>query len=228
MREQIEFLRQTRRRFKTTGAIAPSSRFLAGAMTRHLVHHDRPARILEIGPGTGAVTRRIAGLLKPQDRLDLVELNDDFAAILEQRFRTDALFRRVAEQTTLSNCSLQEFRTDLQYDFVISGLPLNNFSAEMVREIFEIYFRLLAPGGVLSYFEYMYVRPIRKLVTAGEEKARLRTLDEIMKAYRLRHHIRTDWVFVNLPPAWVQHLRNDDPPVAPEIADKVTAVGLMS
>jgi len=228
MREQIAFLRQTRRRFKTTGAIAPSSRFLAGAMTRYLVRDDRPVRILEIGPGTGAVTRRIVKLLKPQDRLDLVELNDDFAAILERRFRTDASFRRVVDQTTLSNCSLQEFRTDLQYDFVISGLPLNNFSAEMVREIFEIYFRLLAPVGVLSYFEYMYVRPIRKLVTAGEEKARLQALDEIMRSYRSRHHLRTDWVFANLPPAWVQHLRNDDDTPASETPDNVSAVGSIS
>jgi len=228
MREQIEFLRQTRRRFQTTGAIAPSSRFLAKAMARHLVGHDRPVHILEIGPGTGAVTRRIVQLLKPQDRLDLVELNDDFAAILERRFRTDASFRRVVEQTTLSNCSLQEFRTDLQYDFVVSGLPLNNFSAEMVREIFEIYFRLLAPGGVLSYFEYMYVRPIRKLVTGGNEKSRLRALDEIMRSYRSRYHLRTDWVFVNTPPAWVQHLRNDDPPVASDAANEASRVGSVS
>jgi len=228
MREQIEFLRQTRQRFKTTGAIAPSSRFLAGAMTRHLAVHDRPASILEIGPGTGAVTRRIVKLLKPQDRLDLVELNDDFAAILERRFRMDAPFHHVAEQTTLSNCSLQEFRTDLQYDFIISGLPLNNFSAEMVQEIFEIYFRLLAPGGVLSYFEYMYVRPIRKLVTGGAEKSRLQTLDEIMGAYRSRHHIRTDWVFVNIPPAWVQHLRNDDTAAASETAEETIVVGTAS
>lgn len=227
MREQIQFLRQTRRRFKTTGAIAPSSRFLAGAMTRYLDCHDRPAHILEIGPGTGAVTRRIVRLMKPQDRLDLVELNDDFAAMLERRFRRDASFRRVAEQTTLSNCSLQDFRTDLQYDFVVSGLPLNNFSAEMVQDIFEIYFRLLAPGGVLSYFEYMYVRPVRKMVTAGDEKARLRALDEIMQSYRTRHHIRTDWVFVNVPPAWVQHLRNDDETTKAGSADRSEAKPLV-
>ena len=65
---------------------------------------------------------------------------------------------------------------------------------------------MLAPGGVLSYFEYMYVRPLRKLAAGRDEKARLQELDAIMDSYRQQYHRDTSWVFVNLPPAWVQHL----------------------
>ncbi|MCH7685573.1 MAG: methyltransferase domain-containing protein, partial [Planctomycetes bacterium] len=161
------FLRGWRREFHTTGAIAPSSRFLARAITRPIEQRSGPVRILEVGPGTGAVTRRIIQLLRPDDRLDLVELNDRFAAILEQKFREDRLFRKAADQAQIHVCAVQEFQSAGNYDFIISGLPLNNFSADAVREIFDVCFGLLAPEGVLSYFEHILLRRLRGVFSRG-------------------------------------------------------------
>src|SRR5947208_12193139 len=88
-----DFFREFRRHFRTTGAILPSSRFLARALVRHL-RVPRPAcRILEVGPGTGSVTREIARLLGPGDRLDAVEINPYFVGLLRQRLREDPAFR---------------------------------------------------------------------------------------------------------------------------------------
>ena len=210
MRDHFEFLRQFRQRFETTGAIAPSSRYLAAAMTGPLKSRDRPARVLEVGPGTGAVTRRIVKLLKPDDRFDLVELNETFAGMLTRRFEQDPAYRAVADRSRVHVCPLQQFDAEGPFDYIISGLPLNNFSPELVGEIVERYFQLLAPGGVLSYFEYMYVRPVRKLVSKPAERQRLTQLDEILHPVLERHRFQRNWVFVNVPPAWVQHLRNED------------------
>ena len=210
MRHHIEFFRQFRSRFETTGAIAPSSRFLANAMTRPLRGAEKPVRVLEVGPGTGAVTSRIVELLGPNDHLDLVELNESFADILRQRFDFEKRYQAVADQAAIHVCPLQEFQANEQYDFIISGLPLNNFPTELVREIFESYFRLLTPDGVLSYFEYMYVRPIRTRAGKASERQRMRVLSELLAEYLARYHFDTDWVFANLPPAWVQHLRNNN------------------
>ena len=205
-RDHIEFLKQYRQRFTTTGSIAPSSRWLARAMTGPLKQRPGPRRILEIGPGTGAVTRRIVRLMQPDDRLDLVELNEVFAGILRRRFDTDRHYGRVAGQCELYVGPIQQFAAEEPYDIIISGLPINNFPADLVREIFGAYFRLLAPGGMLSYFEYMYMRPMRKLVSGRDTKGRLNELEEILRPVLAERRIRTSWVFVNLPPAWVQHL----------------------
>lgn len=162
--------------------------------------------MLEIGPGTGAVTKSIVPLLQPEDRFDLVELNESFASHLQKQFERNPAYKRIASISEIHVCPLQEFETDCKYDFMISGLPLNNFSPELVSEIFEVTFRLLAPGGVLSYFEYQYIRTIKKLIVGKTDRNRLKALDAITGKYLAEHRIQRDWVFLNFPPAWVQHL----------------------
>jgi phosphatidylethanolamine/phosphatidyl-N-methylethanolamine N-methyltransferase len=211
LRDHVEFFRQFRTQFHTTGSIVPSSRYLAQAMARHIAGPRGPANILEVGPGTGAVTRRILRLLKPEDRLDLVELNESFADLLRQRFQSDPLFQRAAGQATVHVCGIEAFQSDVRYDYIVSGLPFANFSATFVEQVLQALFELLAPGGILSYFEYMYVRSLRKLVSGSIERRRLHDLDSILGAYSTRHRVCRDWVFLNTPPAWVQHLRKENP-----------------
>ncbi len=209
-RDRLAFFRQVREHYHTTGAIAPSSRFLAAAQTRPLARLktrlDRPVRVLEVGPGTGAVTRRIVRLLEPDDTFDLVEINPAFAELLEHRFTDDPDFARLADSARVHAVPLQEFQSQAPYDVIISGLPMNNFAAELVDELFEAYFRLLSPDGTLSYFEYMYMRPLRKLVSGREDRVRVNRIAEIMSDHCRVRRASTSWVFMNLPPAWVQHL----------------------
>ncbi len=208
-RDRVAFVTQFRQRFETTGSITPSSRFLAQSMTRFLAARvpDKPVRVLEIGPGTGPVTNRIVELLRPDDRFDLVELNESFVGLLNRRFESDASWQQASSVSTIHQLPHQEFDHTGPYDFVISGLPLTNFPADLVRSITESYLKLLKPGGVLSYFEYMYVRPVRKVTSRGDENERIRAIDDIMSQLCNAHRIRRDNIWINVPPAWVQHLR---------------------
>ncbi|MFY9253509.1 MAG: methyltransferase domain-containing protein [Fuerstiella sp.] len=208
LKNQVAFFRQFRQRFETTGSIAPSSRFLAKSMTRFLAKRGSESiRVLEIGPGTGPVTEKIVPALCAGDVFDMVELNESFVEILEDRFKNDATWTAAASMAKIHQLPIQEFHPEQKYDFVISGLPLNNFPAELVAEITSKYFQLLKPGGVLSYFEYMYVRPIRKVVTRGVEKTRITRIDDIMKGHCDSYRIARDNIWLNIPPAWVQHLQ---------------------
>ncbi len=207
MNNHLEFFRQFRQRFKTTGAIAPSSRFLAKAMTWPMRQGTSPRRILEVGPGTGAVTGSLVRSLQPGDCLDLVEINDVFADMLRKRFETDEAWNRVADQCEVHQLPLQEFKSDEPYDYVISGLPMNNFEPALVSELLETMFGLMQDGAVLSYFEYIYIRSIKCVLTRGDEKKRIREIDRVVGDWQDKYRFERNWVFVNLPPAWVQHLR---------------------
>lgn len=207
LRDNLTFFRNFRKRFETTGSIVPSSQSLARSMTRFLAKRgDAPVRVLEIGPGTGPVTRRIVTHLREGDVFDLVELNEEFANVLQRKFETEPTWKAVAELSTIHQLPLQDFAPAEGYDFIISGLPMANFAAEMVEELSDKYFEVLKPEGVLSYFEYMYVRPIRKVVTAGSARTRITRIDDIMNGHIEQRRIARDNVFINVPPAWVQHL----------------------
>ncbi len=211
LRDYLEFFRQFRHRFETTGAIVPSSRFLARALTRPLSEGvrepERPLRILEVGPGTGAVTARIVELMRDGDTLDLVELNEDFVRRLYQRIEREPRFRRHAARLRIHVCPFQEYSASAPYDFIVSGLPMNNFPVSLVEQLFEAFFEHLKPGGVLSYFEYAYIRRLKRCIARGDERTRLDGIERIVHDYQSRYRIRRDWVLLNVPPAWAQHLR---------------------
>ena len=152
-----EFFGQFRQEHRNTGSILPSSRFLARALVRPLMQADGPRRIMEVGPGTGAVTGEIVKLLRPDDRFDVVEINPRFVALLQAKLTEDPAYSRVAQQVRIFT-RLQEVPGAAVCDFLISGLPLNNFPLNLVLEIFGCYQRLLKPSGVLSYFEYLAIR----------------------------------------------------------------------
>jgi len=215
LRDSALFFREFCSRFETTGSIVPSSRFLARAITRPLsLRGPGPIRVLECGPGTGAFTDEIVGYLKPDDVFDVVELNSSFVRLLKRRLAGDGRWRAIRDRIAIHQLPLEKFEPCAPYDYVVSGLPHINFSEKVVAEILACYLRLLKPGGTLSYFEYMYIRLIRRTITLWIDGKRIRGVDALMKAHLRQHRVRRDSILLNCPPAWVQHLTQADGSVA--------------
>jgi len=201
------FFREFLTNHYTTGAVLPSGPFLANALARFVAERDSaPRRILEVGPGTGAVTRRIVELMGPQDRLDVVELNDRFVAQLQRRFENEPKFRDVADRARVIHGRIEELAADEAYDLIVSGLPLNNFPSDDVQQLLAVMLGLLAPDGTLSFFQYVAMRRMKGLVSGRAERRRLRDVGRVMDDALEDHEIRRDRIWVNVPPAWVHHL----------------------
>src|SRR6266851_5643758 len=96
-----EFIRQCRRQFRSTGAILPSSRFLARALVSEIAKPRGPARILEVGPGTGSVTRQILRRMLTSDQLDAVEINANFITRLLARLDHDRIYQRQRDRVRI-------------------------------------------------------------------------------------------------------------------------------
>ena len=202
-----EFLGQFRRQYHTTGSLLPSSRALGRALTRPMRQARGPRRVLEVGPGTGAVTAEILRALRPGDFLDIVEINAHFVAVLEKRFAEEPLFRRCRRQAKVIHAPLQDVPGAGVYDFMISGLPLNNFGLEFVKDIFRSYQRLLKPAGVLSYFEYLAIRSMKLPFVPVAERVRLQSLGVFLERRIKDAQLGEEAVFWNMPPAVARHFR---------------------
>jgi phospholipid N-methyltransferase len=203
------FFQEFRRNFHSTGAFAPSGQRLSRTLAHYVNHRtdDRPKRILEVGPGTGAVTRHIIRSMHPNDRLDLVEINENFVARLNDLFRNDPEFREVSTRAAVHCTRIENLHTDAPYDVIISGLPMNNFAVEEVEAVLEMLRRLAAERATLTFFQYIGIRKVKAVVSGRDERARLRGIDQVLSDLLNAHEFRRDWVWSNVPPAWVHHLK---------------------
>jgi len=203
------FLQSIARDFKRTGAIAPSSKTLAQAMTRELAKHRRPdLRVLEVGAGTGNITEEIVRHLGPGDDLDVCEIDRKLAGIIRHRLKKDPSLSGVEASVRVINKPIESFDRRPRYDFIISCLPFTNFEPAAVHDIFELYRDLLKPGGICSFYEYILVRKAACLMTGKTAVgARVSGVSKVVRNYIDRYCYRHQVVLLNLPPAMVHHIR---------------------
>jgi phospholipid N-methyltransferase len=193
--------------YKTTGAVVPSSDSLARRITKYAVRHNSPARILEVGPGTGVFTRRLVESLRDGDRLVVVELSEEFVRLLAAKFEEDPCFAAARHQVEIVHGAIEYFEPKEPFDYIVCGLPFNNFAPDLVRHIFQRFRRLVRPEGVVSYFEYLWVRPMKMAVSSVRECRRLSVVGRTLQVMRRRYEFDRDLVLRNFPPAVVHHLR---------------------
>jgi phospholipid N-methyltransferase len=204
------FLREFRRTFESTGAVLPSGQALSAALAHFVragTNECGPRRILEVGPGTGAVTQHIVQGMRPGDRLDLVERNEEFVSRLRARMAHDHLYRASSDRIVLRHASVEDISEDEPYNVIVSGLPLNNFPLLLVEQILAKLDRLLAPDGTLSFFEYIAIRKMKAALSPRADRDRLRAIGKVLDEFLAGREIRRDRVFANVPPAWVHHVR---------------------
>lgn len=203
----LGFVRQAIRDFRHTGSLWPSSAQLAKKMTQAISTLPAPRRILEVGPGTGPFTRMLLKELRTGDRLDLVELSRSFCQELDRKLLRPFRARHPSITVKLHNARIEDVELDAPYDFIVCGLPFNNFPPKLVRSIFRRLISLLRPGGELIYFEYAGVRAIKGTIASATTRHSLRRIGAVGRGLRRRHSGRRTLVLGNIPPAISVRLR---------------------
>jgi len=195
------FFSQFTDNFNTTGAIAPSSPLLGRAITHPLsLRSLRPIQVLEVGPGTGAFTRQIMKHLRSGDRLEIYELNPRFCEHLRQNLPWEG-FRSKEIHCRLYNADVRDIGRDLQYDYIVCGLPFNNFEPELVSEILAVLIDRLATNGVFSYFEYNLSHEFKSKFLKPKDRQRMLRVGKIVRSFIEQHQFGYRQVWLNLPPA---------------------------
>src|ERR1700745_1418504 len=183
--DEVRFLRSWIEKPLHMGAVMPSGRVLARTMAQY-VDIDSSEPVVELGPGTGAITSALIEHGVDQKRLVLVEYNPGFCALLRDRYphakvvQGDAYALRDSLRTVLSAPA----------PAVVSGLPLVIKPMLTRLKLIRDAFQALAPGAPFVQFTYSVAPPIPKSLPGVSTEA-------------------SERIWMNLPPArvWVYRKR---------------------
>jgi phospholipid N-methyltransferase len=167
------------------GAVAPSSPCLARVMATIVPTSGTPT-VVELGPGTGALSTAVAHRLPKGSRHLAVELDSGMVAHLRETLP----WLEVVEGDAVNLSGLLEQAEVQQVEAVISGLPWSLFSTDTQRDILREVGRVLAPGAAFTTLAYLHA-----LGMSGARHFRER-LDEAFDEV-----VTTRTVWRNVPPA---------------------------
>jgi phospholipid N-methyltransferase len=190
------FIREFFRTFRVTASLLPSSRFLAAAMLDP-VDFRKPRTIVELGPGTGVMTKEILRRMTPDSRLFAFEVNPHFIRHLRAQYQDPRLTILHADACDMAE-HLRAHNADA-LDGVISSLGLTSMPHGIRTRIVEQAHSCLVPGGVLTQFQYLTSRRPVPYMPA----LRIKPFRERQFLHTYFPTITTRPVLLNFPPAVV-------------------------
>jgi phospholipid N-methyltransferase len=185
LRDNARFLMHFVRHPRSTGAVAPSSKWLAERMVDGMGLANART-VVEIGPGTGAFTSHILREIGPSTRFLAVELDGEFARDLARRYPRVEVIHDSAENLG------RHLNGRGPADSVLSSLPWAAFPADLQRRLLRSIVECVRPGGLFATFAYIHSAwlPVGRRFRA-------------MLAEHFRDVRSTRVVWRNLPPAFV-------------------------
>jgi phosphatidylethanolamine/phosphatidyl-N-methylethanolamine N-methyltransferase len=179
--DEVRFLRSWIEKPLHMGAVMPSGRVLARTMAQY-VNVDSSGPVVELGPGTGAITNALIERGIDQRRLVLVEYNPGFCALLRDRYPQAKVVQGDAYKLRDSLWDV----LSIPAAAVVSGLPLVTKPMLTRLKLIRDAFLALAPGAPFVQFTYSVAPPIPKSLPGVSTEA-------------------SERIWMNLPPArvWV-------------------------
>jgi len=150
--QRLDFLRETFRNLRSTGSVAPSSRFLCRAIAGK-IDPARARTIVELGPGDGVITHYILERMQPDAQLLIFEINEVFVKKLHVTFQHDKRVTIIHDSAENMGRYLEE-RGIASVDCIISGIPFIMLPEILAQRITTECLRWLGMGCRFVQFHY--------------------------------------------------------------------------
>lgn len=170
-------------RDRDVAAIAPSSPFLVRRVCKW-IDFERPAVIVEYGPGNGVFSEYILKRMTDDSTLLLIESNPDFADTLAKRTADDP--RAIVVQGQAQDVTdILEAHDIEEADYVVSGIPFSFLDDDEKHELLVRTREVLAEGGkFLVYQNYNHMEaPLRRHFSTVTKEYEPRNIPPTMFAY---------------------------------------------
>jgi phospholipid N-methyltransferase len=148
--EQVAFFKEFLKHPQQVASIVPSSRFLERRVAE-IADVQTASTIVELGAGTGGVTRAILGAMPADARLLSLEINSRFASVLQ---------RTPDPRLTVHAGSAEELQWALRWyqlpapDVVVSGIPFSKIPRDTASQILRTIAHVLVPGGRFVAYQW--------------------------------------------------------------------------
>ncbi len=153
------------------GSIIPSSSRTIKKMLAP-VDWDNTDLFVEYGPGVGTFCQPVLDRMKPDAKLLVIDLNEDFITYLRKTFH-DSRFAAVHGSAADVNQIIRDFGYN-HADYILSGLPFSTLPDNLGPKIAEETARALRPGGAFLVYQFRarardFMEPHFKTIDNGFE-----------------------------------------------------------
>ncbi len=131
------------------GAVCPTSPFLAKEMTQKIGLEEAKS-VVELGPGTGAITPHIINVLNPNAKFFAIELNTEFYNFFRKKYPYLKIYNEDASK--LGHLLKGENLNSI--DAVISALPWTTLPAKIQDHLLNAIVDTLNPGCYFTTIAY--------------------------------------------------------------------------
>lgn len=138
-----EFLKN----WKQVGSIIPSSKFLTHKMIQ-IIDFKKAKLIVELGGGTGIMTREILKKMSANAKLIVFEMNHQFYQMLKK------IDDPRIEVMNTSASDMNKYLGKHEVDYILSGLPLSVFKKAFKTALIQVIKETLNPSGKFIQFQY--------------------------------------------------------------------------
>lgn len=179
----IKFINELLKKETKVGSIVPSGFFLIHKMLQP-IPKNKAVKVLELGAGTGVVTKHLVKNLHKDSEIHVIELNKTFITKLEHRFQ-DKPNVHIHQHSAME---LDQLFNPKEFDFIVSSLPVSLFKQRDRYRLIGHISNFLKEDAY--YIQFHYASKIKGLYQFF--------FDEV----------KTNYAFLNIPPAFIFICRN--------------------
>ena len=176
----MKFFKESIKSIKTSGSIAPSSKYLIEKCLAH-VDFTKAKIILEFGVGDGVITAEILERVSSDCKVIAIEINENLYDYTKEKFSNNQLELVLGSAFDFDKI-LKERETE-KVDYIISSLPLSLLEEREVNRLFVKLPNYISESG--AYIQYQY------------------SLGKYAYLKKVFKDVKVDFTIMNTPPALI-------------------------
>jgi len=190
------FFQESLRSLELTASVLPSSRYLATALLKP-IDFSQVRTLVELGPGTGAVTGEMLKRMRPDGKLFAIDINPAFINHLRETCGDRRLIPLCGSATDLRSLMAQHHAGPV--DAVVSSLGLTTMDHRTRMLVLREIDACLSDSGTMTQYQYVHAY-------AGHldiAKLKFSRFNEAQFLRKFFGDVSIGHVILNFPPAFV-------------------------